>query len=121
MPTYPRHLIKGQPVLEGGLVYHVGNQERKQFHPFTFTYNPDWKHHPNFGWKQPENSLDPYYINSPQHLTQKKHPQQSSKLNMIQKVSSLDSEVNANVDINSPSFPQRAKFKIFLRLLRNHI
>ncbi|XP_073120441.1 uncharacterized protein [Henckelia pumila] len=35
---------------EGGMVNHVGNQNRPMNDPFSNTYNPGWKQHPNFSW-----------------------------------------------------------------------
>ncbi|XP_073139087.1 uncharacterized protein [Henckelia pumila] len=35
---------------EGGMVNHVGNQNRPRNDPFSSTYNPGWKQHPNFSW-----------------------------------------------------------------------
>ncbi|XP_073154225.1 uncharacterized protein [Henckelia pumila] len=35
---------------EGGMVNHVGNQNRPRNDPFANTYNPMWKQHPNFLW-----------------------------------------------------------------------
>ncbi|XP_073137484.1 uncharacterized protein [Henckelia pumila] len=35
---------------EGGMVNHVGNQNRPRNDPFSNTYNQGWKQHPNFSW-----------------------------------------------------------------------
>ncbi|XP_073121519.1 uncharacterized protein [Henckelia pumila] len=35
---------------EGGMVNHVGNQNCPRNDPFSNTYNPGWKQHPNFSW-----------------------------------------------------------------------
>jgi len=32
-------------------VDYLGNQNRPQNNPYSNTYNPGWKNHPNFGWK----------------------------------------------------------------------
>ncbi|XP_073120170.1 uncharacterized protein [Henckelia pumila] len=35
---------------DGGMVNHVGNQNRPRNDPFSNTYNPGWRQHPNFLW-----------------------------------------------------------------------
>ncbi|XP_073152975.1 uncharacterized protein [Henckelia pumila] len=35
---------------DGGMVNHVGNQNRPRNDPFSNTYNPGWRQHPNFSW-----------------------------------------------------------------------
>ncbi|XP_073153803.1 uncharacterized protein [Henckelia pumila] len=40
---------------EGGMVNHVGNQNRPRNDPFSNTYNPRWKQHPKFSWEGQNN------------------------------------------------------------------
>ncbi|XP_068322059.1 uncharacterized protein [Pyrus communis] len=38
----------------------IGNFNRQQFNPFSDKYNPGWRHHPNFAWKNnQQNQVNP--------------------------------------------------------------
>ncbi|XP_073285458.1 uncharacterized protein [Primulina huaijiensis] len=63
----------------GDSVNYVGNQGRQQYNPYSFSYNPGWRNHPNFGWRQSENTVEQPYFNPPQHPSQQKPPQQPPK------------------------------------------
>ncbi|XP_073041779.1 uncharacterized protein [Primulina eburnea] len=54
--------IEEQPIFDEEAVNFVGNQWRQQSNPYSSTYNPGWKNHPNFSWKNTENSLNPTHI-----------------------------------------------------------
>ncbi|XP_073020019.1 LOW QUALITY PROTEIN: uncharacterized protein [Primulina eburnea] len=60
-------------------VNYLGNQGRQQNNPYSFSYNPGWRNHPNFGWRQSENAVVPLQFNPPQHPTQQRPPQQPPK------------------------------------------
>ncbi|XP_075515881.1 uncharacterized protein LOC142550690 [Primulina tabacum] len=65
--------IEEQPIFDEEAVNFVGNQWRQQSNPYSSTYNPGWKHHPNLSWKNTENSLNPTHILSlpiPQQVRQ---------------------------------------------------
>ncbi|XP_075483869.1 uncharacterized protein LOC142524029 [Primulina tabacum] len=55
-------VIEEQPIFDEEAVNFVGNQWRQQSNPYSSTYNPGWKHHPNLSWKNTENSLNPTHI-----------------------------------------------------------
>ncbi|XP_075486381.1 uncharacterized protein LOC142525987 [Primulina tabacum] len=55
-------VIEEQSIFDEEAVNFVGNQWRQQSNPYSSTYNPGWKHHPNFSWKNTENSLNPTHI-----------------------------------------------------------
>ncbi|XP_073121776.1 uncharacterized protein [Henckelia pumila] len=40
-----------QPVFKVDAANFMGNQGRQQYNPYSNTYNPGWKNHPNFSWK----------------------------------------------------------------------
>ncbi|XP_073133612.1 uncharacterized protein [Henckelia pumila] len=40
-----------QQVFEVNAANFMGNQGRQQYNPYSNTYNPGWKNHPNFAWK----------------------------------------------------------------------
>ncbi|KAJ0707108.1 putative retrotransposon gag domain-containing protein [Helianthus annuus] len=40
-------------------VDYLGNQIRPQNNPYSNTYNPGWKNHPNFGWKSNSGNQNP--------------------------------------------------------------
>ncbi|XP_073133816.1 uncharacterized protein [Henckelia pumila] len=40
-----------QQVFEVDAANFMGNQGRQQYNPYSNTYNPGWKNHPNFAWK----------------------------------------------------------------------
>ncbi|XP_022024202.1 uncharacterized protein LOC110924508 [Helianthus annuus] len=40
-------------------VDYLGNQIRPQNNPYSNTYNPGWRNHPNFGWKANSNNQNP--------------------------------------------------------------
>ncbi|XP_073018808.1 uncharacterized protein [Primulina eburnea] len=46
-----------QPIFDEEAVNFVGNQWRQQLNPYSSTYNPVWRNHPNLSWKNTENSL----------------------------------------------------------------
>ncbi|XP_075507493.1 uncharacterized protein LOC142544319 [Primulina tabacum] len=54
--------IEEQPIFDEEAVNFVGNQWRQKSNPYSSTYNPGWKHHPNLSWKNTENSLNPTHI-----------------------------------------------------------
>ncbi|XP_075481191.1 uncharacterized protein LOC142521903 [Primulina tabacum] len=54
--------IEEQPIFDEEAVNFVGNQWRQQSNPYSSTYNPGWKNHPNLSWKNTENSLNPTHI-----------------------------------------------------------
>ncbi|XP_073153798.1 uncharacterized protein [Henckelia pumila] len=74
IPFMPDSFFDGPPVFEGDSVNYVGNQGRQQFNPYSFSYNPGWRSHPNFGWKQAENSVEPQHFNPPQQPAQQRPP-----------------------------------------------
>ncbi|XP_062118654.1 altered inheritance of mitochondria protein 3-like [Humulus lupulus] len=38
----------------------IGNYQRQPNNPYSMTYNPAWKNHPNFSWSNNQNTLQPY-------------------------------------------------------------
>ncbi|XP_073049542.1 uncharacterized protein [Primulina eburnea] len=79
MPFIPDMSCEGIQCFGGDSVNYVGNQGRQQYNPYSFSYNPGWRNHPNFGWKQPETSVEQLQFNLPQHPTQQRPPQQPPK------------------------------------------
>ncbi|XP_073019357.1 uncharacterized protein [Primulina eburnea] len=79
MPFTPNMSCEGIQCFGGDSVNYVGNQGRPQYNPYSFSYNPGWRNHPNFGWKQPETSVEQLQFNPPQHPTQQRPPQQQPK------------------------------------------
>ncbi|XP_073152441.1 uncharacterized protein [Henckelia pumila] len=77
IPFMPDEFFDGMPVFDGDSMNYVGNQGRQQFNPYSFSYNPGWRSHPNFGWKQAENSVEPQCFNLPQQPAQQRPPQQT--------------------------------------------
>ncbi|XP_073064066.1 uncharacterized protein [Primulina eburnea] len=69
MPFIPDISYEGIPCFGGDSVNYVGNQGRPQYNPYSFSYNPGWRNHPNFGWRQPETAVEPLQFNPPQHPT----------------------------------------------------
>ncbi|XP_073122386.1 uncharacterized protein [Henckelia pumila] len=67
VPFMPDVFFEGIPVFERDSVNYVGNQE--QYNPFSFSYNPGWKNHPNFRWNQAKNLVEPQCFNPPQQPT----------------------------------------------------
>ncbi|XP_075481201.1 uncharacterized protein LOC142521913 [Primulina tabacum] len=63
----------------GDSVNYVGNQGRQPYNPYSFSYNPGWRNHPNFGWRQSDNSVEQLHFHPPHHPTQQKPPQQQPK------------------------------------------
>ncbi|XP_075499729.1 uncharacterized protein LOC142538253 [Primulina tabacum] len=55
-------VIEEQPIFDEEAENFVGNQWRQQSNPYSSTYNPGWKNHPNLSWKNTENSLNPTHI-----------------------------------------------------------
>ncbi|XP_073041876.1 uncharacterized protein [Primulina eburnea] len=76
MPDIPCEEIQ---CFGGDSVNYLGNQGRQQNNPYSFSYNPGWRNHPNFGWRQSENAVVPLQFNPPQHPTQQRPPQQPPK------------------------------------------
>ncbi|XP_075494811.1 uncharacterized protein LOC142532385 [Primulina tabacum] len=79
MQFMPDMSCEGMQCFGGDSVNYVGNQGRQQYNPYSFSYNPGWRNHPNFGWRQSENTVEQPYFNPPQHPTQQKPPQQPPK------------------------------------------
>ncbi|XP_075515330.1 uncharacterized protein LOC142549969 [Primulina tabacum] len=79
MPFMPDMSCEGIQCFGGDSVNYVGNQGRPQYNPYSFSYNHGWRNHPNFGWRQPETSVEPLQFNPPQHPTQQRPPQQPPK------------------------------------------
>ncbi|XP_073041875.1 uncharacterized protein [Primulina eburnea] len=79
MPFMPDMSCEGIQCFGGDSVNYVGNQGRPQYNPYSFSYNPGWRNHPNFGWRQPETAVEPLQFNPPQHPTQQRPPQQPPK------------------------------------------
>ncbi|XP_073138284.1 uncharacterized protein [Henckelia pumila] len=77
IPFMPDSFFDGMSVFEGDSVNYVGNQGRQQYNSFSFSYSPGWRGHPNFGWKQAENLVEPQYFNPAQQPTQQRPPQQT--------------------------------------------
>ncbi|XP_073119897.1 uncharacterized protein [Henckelia pumila] len=77
IPYMPDSFFEGPPVFEGDSVNYVGSQGRQQFNQYSFSYNQGWRSHPNFGWKQAENSVEPQCFNLPQQPAQQRPPQQT--------------------------------------------
>ncbi|XP_073294455.1 uncharacterized protein [Primulina huaijiensis] len=75
----PDMSCEGIQCFGGDSVNYVGNHGRKQYNPYNFSYNPAWRNHPNFGWRQLENAVEQPYFNPTQHPTQQKPPQQPPK------------------------------------------
>ncbi|XP_024030839.1 uncharacterized protein LOC112094384 [Morus notabilis] len=44
----------------------VGNFKRQQNSPFSNTYNPEWRNHPNLSWKNNQNVIKPAPVFQPQ-------------------------------------------------------
>ncbi|XP_073017787.1 uncharacterized protein [Primulina eburnea] len=78
-PFMPDMSCEGIQCFGGDSVNYVGNQGRKQYNPYSFSYNPGWRNHPNFGSRQSENYFEQPHFNPPQHPTQQKPPQQPPK------------------------------------------
>ncbi|XP_075496446.1 uncharacterized protein LOC142533519 [Primulina tabacum] len=78
-PFLPDMSCEGIQCFGGDSVNYVGNQGRQQYNPYSFSYNPGWRNHPNFGWIPSENSVEQLQFNPPQHPTQQKPPQQPPK------------------------------------------
>ncbi|XP_073038128.1 uncharacterized protein [Primulina eburnea] len=76
MPFMPDMSCEGIQCFGGDSVNYVGNQGPPQYNPYSFSYNPGWRNHPNFGWRQPETAVEPLVFNPPQHPTQQRPPQQ---------------------------------------------
>ncbi|XP_073019313.1 uncharacterized protein [Primulina eburnea] len=76
MPDMPGEEIQ---CFGGDSVNYLGNQGRQQNNPYSFSYNPGWRNHPNFGWRHSENAVMPLQFNPPQHRMQQKPPQQPPK------------------------------------------
>ena len=55
-------------------VDYMGNVPRQQNNPYSNTYNPGWKNHPNFGWKDNNNQAPPGFQ---RHYTSQSQPQQN--------------------------------------------
>ncbi|XP_073017909.1 uncharacterized protein [Primulina eburnea] len=55
-------VIEEQPIFDEEVVNFVGKQWRHQSNPYSSTYNPGWKHHPNLSWKNTENSFNPTHF-----------------------------------------------------------
>ncbi|KAL4275791.1 hypothetical protein AHAS_Ahas20G0142500 [Arachis hypogaea] len=60
---------------------YIGNSPRQNHDPYSKTYNPGWRNHPNFGWgNQQDQSLDQRRLNpnntATQHFTSRpyQHP-----------------------------------------------
>ncbi|KAA3460475.1 Retrotransposon gag protein [Gossypium australe] len=45
-PDYPPY----QPEAENEQMNYIGNNFRSNNNPYSNTYNPDWRNHPNFSW-----------------------------------------------------------------------
>lgn len=48
------------------IMNYVGNFNRQQNNPYAPTYNPGWRNHPNFSWKNEQASRPPPGFNKPQ-------------------------------------------------------
>ncbi|XP_073016723.1 uncharacterized protein [Primulina eburnea] len=79
MPFMPDMPCEEIQCFGGDSVNYLGNQGRQQNNPYSFSYNPGWRNHPNFGWRQSENAVMPLQFNPPQHPMQQKPPQQPPK------------------------------------------
>ncbi|XP_075480619.1 uncharacterized protein LOC142521276 [Primulina tabacum] len=79
MSFMPDMSCEGIQCFGGDSVNYVGNQGRQQYNPYSFSYNPGWRNHPNFGWRPSENYVGPLHFNPPKHPTQQKPPQQPPK------------------------------------------
>ncbi|XP_075523969.1 uncharacterized protein LOC142556393 [Primulina tabacum] len=75
MHVMPDMSCEGIQCFGGDSVNYVGNQGRQQYNPYSFSYNPGWRNHPNFRWRQSENTVEQPYFNPPQHPMQQKPPQ----------------------------------------------
>ncbi|XP_073137106.1 uncharacterized protein [Henckelia pumila] len=51
-------VVEGQQNFEGEAANFVGNQGRQSYNPYSNTYNPGWKNHPNFSWKSPKDTAN---------------------------------------------------------------
>ncbi|XP_075504645.1 uncharacterized protein LOC142542090 [Primulina tabacum] len=78
-PFMPDMSCEGIHCFGGDSVNYVGNQGRQQYNPYSFSYNPGWRNHPNFGWRPSKNSVEQLQFNPPQHPAQQKPPQQPPK------------------------------------------
>ncbi|XP_073152110.1 uncharacterized protein [Henckelia pumila] len=47
-----------QQVFEVDAANFLGNQGRKMYNPYSNTYNPGWKNHPNFSWKAADSTAN---------------------------------------------------------------
>ena len=52
-PGSPPNDIMGSEFVEQ--VDYLGNPGRPQNNPYSNTYNPGWRNHPNFSWSNPQN------------------------------------------------------------------
>ncbi|XP_073121533.1 uncharacterized protein [Henckelia pumila] len=74
---------------DGGMVNHVGNQNRPRNDPFSNTYNPGWRQHSNFSWGGQNNR--PY---GNQNYGKKPQEEKSSMEQMMQKfISSTETRI----------------------------
>ena len=56
-------------------VDYLGNQNRPQNNPYSNTYNPGWKNHPNFGWKANASNQNPLGYSQRAPAPQQSHGQ----------------------------------------------
>ena len=64
-------------------VDYMGNQTRPQNNPYSNTYNPGWRNHPNFGWRSGTSNQNPLGFQqraaAPQQSYQSQQPYQSNQ------------------------------------------
>ncbi|XP_026459468.1 uncharacterized protein LOC113360142 [Papaver somniferum] len=82
---YPRETTRDQvSVLHGGM--NSKYESRPKFDPYSNTYNPGWRHNPNFSWSKGAHQDDPY-ANPP--------PVFSRNQSQVQEPSSVDKKVSS--------------------------
>ena len=80
---------EGHPTQQCPLIYHdvaqsssvnyVGNSSNQQNNPFSNTYNPGWRNHPNFSWNNNVRPNMPFKQNVPPGFQQNPRPQEMEK------------------------------------------
>ncbi|XP_016195493.1 uncharacterized protein LOC107636504 [Arachis ipaensis] len=54
-------------------VNYIGNSARQEHDPYSKTYNPGWKNHPNFGWEKQQNQNQNHRPHNPNHYNNSTH------------------------------------------------
>ncbi|XP_026399944.1 uncharacterized protein LOC113295827 [Papaver somniferum] len=84
---YPSETTRDQvSVLHGGMNFNYEN--RPKFDPYSNTYNPGWRHNPNFSWSKGAHQGDP--SSNPPPGFHRNQDQVQEPIQVEQKVSSLE-------------------------------